>query len=95
MLTGGGSEASEEETAPEQPGSDPSQPVLPHDLKVTAIEIHWQGNRDNTGSGFIRRSVDQLNGDGRTASLLANLAINGMTTEALLPKLDDKEYSMP
>lgn len=92
LLTGGGgSEASEEETAPEEPESAPSHPILPNDLKVTAIgDSLAKGTGDNTGSGFVRRSVDQLNGDGRTASLLANLAINGMTTEGLLPKLDDK-----
>ncbi|MEC0207150.1 GDSL-type esterase/lipase family protein [Paenibacillus lautus] len=92
LLTGGGgSEASEEETAPEEPESAPAQPILPNDLKVTAIgDSLAKGTGDNTGSGFVRRSVDQLNGDGRTASLLANLAINGMTTEGLLPKLDDK-----
>ncbi|MGG4341952.1 GDSL-type esterase/lipase family protein [Paenibacillus lautus] len=91
LLTGEGSEASEEKTAPKKPESAPLQTVLPNDLKVAAIgDSLAKGTGDNTGSGFVRRSVDQLNGDGRTASLLANLAINGMTTEGLLPKLDDK-----
>ncbi len=91
LLSGGEPEISDEEAAPAKPDQAPSLPALPKDLKVTAIgDSLAKGTGDNSGSGFVRRSVDQMNGDGRTAKLLANLAINGLTTEGLLPKLDDK-----
>ncbi|MFB4323621.1 GDSL-type esterase/lipase family protein [Priestia sp. BR_2] len=91
LLTGGESAEPGQETAPPKPERAPSEAVLPNDVKVTAIgDSLAKGTGDSTGGGFVRRSVEQLNGDGRTASLLANLAINGMTTEGLLPKLDDK-----
>lgn len=90
LLSGGESEISDEEAAPAKPDQSPSLPALPNDLKVTVIgDSLAKGTGDNSGSGFVRRSIDQMNGDGRTAKLLANLAINGMTTEGLLPKLDD------
>lgn len=51
LLTGGGSEASEEKTAPEKPESAPLQSVLPNDLKVAAIgDSLAKGTGDNTGA---------------------------------------------
>ncbi|EHB64490.1 MULTISPECIES: GDSL-type esterase/lipase family protein [Paenibacillus] len=89
-VPGNGSGADQEEQAGKDEDTTTAQP-LPDHLNVTAIgDSLAKGTGDNTGSGFVRRSIDQLNGDGRSAKLLANLAINGMTTEALLPKLDDK-----
>lgn len=66
-------------------------PPLPDELKITAIgDSLAKGTGDNTGSGFVRRSIQILNDGGRKSELLNNLAINGLTTEALLPKLEEK-----
>lgn len=66
-------------------------PPLPDELKITAIgDSLAKGTGDNTGSGFVRRSIQILNDGGRKSELLNNLAINGLTTETLLPKLEEK-----
>ncbi|WP_068785442.1 GDSL-type esterase/lipase family protein [Paenibacillus phocaensis] len=59
---------------------------------VTAIgDSLAKGTGDDTGSGFARRTVDLLNkeGQGATSKLVNNLGINGLTTEELMPMLDD------
>ncbi|GJM81180.1 lipase/acylhydrolase [Paenibacillus sp. HMSSN-139] len=48
-----------------------------------------KGTGDDTGSGFARRTVDLLNKEGATSKLVNNLGINGLTTEELLPMLED------
>lgn len=91
LVPGDKAEPSAGETSPEQDESLPSQPVLPNELQVTVLgDSLAKGTGDSTGGGFVRRSVEQLNEDGRSARVLANLAINGLTTEGLLPKLDDQ-----
>lgn len=83
------------ESTPEQTPSQGTEPTethpLPEELKITAIgDSLTKGTGDNTGSGFVRRSIQMLNDSGRKSELLNNLAINGLTTEGLLPKLEEK-----
>lgn len=79
------------ESTPEKGVDDKVLPPLPEQLKITAIgDSLAKGTGDNTGSGFVRRSIQILNDNGRQSELLNNLAINGMTTKALLPKLEEK-----
>ncbi|WP_144406963.1 GDSL-type esterase/lipase family protein [Paenibacillus sp. IHBB 10380] len=78
----------------------PSQPeaVVKDDLTdkqeimVTAIgDSLAKGTGDNTGSGFVRRSIEGLStATGKKVTLLNNLGINGLTTARLLPKLEEK-----
>ncbi|MCK8486974.1 GDSL-type esterase/lipase family protein [Paenibacillus sp. MBLB2552] len=57
---------------------------------VTAIgDSLAKGTGDDTGRGFARRTVDLLNKEGETSKLVNNLGINGLTTEELLPMLED------
>ncbi|NMO97002.1 lysophospholipase [Paenibacillus lemnae] len=66
-------------------------PPLPDDIKITAIgDSLAKGTGDNTGEGYVRRSIQQLNENGRKSELLNNLAINGLTTEGLLTRLEDQ-----
>ncbi|AOZ91264.1 GDSL-type esterase/lipase family protein [Paenibacillus crassostreae] len=49
-----------------------------------------KGTGDDTGSGFVKRSVEMLSKrTGKTASLLNNLGINGLTTSGLVTRLDE------
>lgn len=76
---------------PEQGNESKELSPLPDELKIVAIgDSLAKGTGDSTGSGFVRRSIQLLNDGGRKSELLNNLAINGMTTEALLPKLEEK-----
>lgn len=91
LVTGDKAGTPPEETSPDEHANVPSQPVLPNELQVTVLgDSLAKGTGDSAGGGFVRRSVEQFNEDGRSASVLANLAINGLTTEGLLPKLDDQ-----
>ncbi|GAB6930044.1 SGNH/GDSL hydrolase family protein [Paenibacillus sp. JCM 10914] len=93
LLPGAESEMVEDiEEGPTGAEDSQSAAALPTDIKVTVIgDSLARGTGDKTGSGFVRRSIDQLHGkEGHTAKLLANLAINGLTTEGLLPKLEEK-----
>lgn len=79
------------ESTPDQNTQAKELPPLPEKLKITAIgDSLAKGTGDNTGSGFVRRSIQKLNDSGRKSELLNNLAVNGLTTEALLPKLEEK-----
>ncbi|WP_054958573.1 GDSL-type esterase/lipase family protein [Paenibacillus dakarensis] len=66
-------------------------PPLPDKIKITAIgDSLAKGTGDSTGSGFVRRAIQNLNDSGRKSELLNNLAINGLTTEGLISKLEEK-----
>ncbi|WP_106767888.1 GDSL-type esterase/lipase family protein [Paenibacillus faecalis] len=93
----GNASANKPETPPEEDAESEALPPLPEQLKVTAIgDSLAKGTGDHTGSGFVRRSIQILNDKQRPSELLNNLAINGMTTEALLPKLEERgiQYSL-
>jgi lysophospholipase L1-like esterase len=62
------------------------------EIRVTAIgDSLAKGTGDNTGSGFVRRSIEGLStATGKKVTLLNNLGINGLTTARLLPKLEEK-----
>ncbi|GAB6990217.1 GDSL-type esterase/lipase family protein [Paenibacillus pini] len=62
------------------------------ELKVAALgDSLAKGTGDSTGSGFVRRSVQEYSKDtGKKVTLLNNLGINGLTTTALLPKLEEQ-----
>ncbi|WP_150273693.1 GDSL-type esterase/lipase family protein [Paenibacillus tepidiphilus] len=54
-----------------------------------------KGTGDNTGNGFVKRTVDGLLQDGK-ARLVGNMGINGLTTAGLLEKLQEEgvRYAM-
>ncbi|MDO7904992.1 GDSL-type esterase/lipase family protein [Paenibacillus sp. JX-17] len=59
-------------------------------LEIAAIgDSLARGTGDDSGSGFVRRSITVLDKSGRDVELLNNLAINGLTTEGLLQRLND------
>ncbi|WP_052759556.1 GDSL-type esterase/lipase family protein [Paenibacillus sp. DMB20] len=97
-ISQGNADKSKEEADTYEPGTEAGSaegtakpPELPEQLKITAIgDSLAKGTGDNTGSGFVRRSIEMLNEGGRKSELLNNLAINGLTTEGLLPKLEEK-----
>ncbi|MBP1935849.1 GDSL-type esterase/lipase family protein [Paenibacillus sediminis] len=62
------------------------------EITVAAIgDSLAKGTGDDTGDGFVRRAVTLLQErDGVKVRLLNNLAINGLTTDRLLSKLDEK-----
>lgn len=62
------------------------------EIKLAAIgDSLAKGTGDNTGSGFVRRSVKELSAStGKKVTLLNNLGINGLTTGGLLPKLKER-----
>lgn len=61
------------------------------EYKVAAIgDSLAKGTGDQTGRGFVKRSVDALSkSTGKKAILLNNLGINGLTTDGLVSKLDE------
>ncbi|MGF7048012.1 lysophospholipase L1-like esterase [Paenibacillus sp. DS2015] len=62
------------------------------EIMITAMgDSLAKGTGDNTGSGFVRRSIEGLTTiTGKKVTLLNNLGINGLTTARLLPKLEEK-----
>ncbi|MCM3783940.1 GDSL-type esterase/lipase family protein [Neobacillus mesonae] len=63
---------------------------LSKDIKVAAIgDSLAKGTGDDAGLGFIRRVTGMLQGEASSVRVTANLAINGLTTEGLLPQLDE------
>lgn len=73
----------------------PSVATQTGEFRVAAIgDSLAKGTGDNSGSGFVRRSVTLLNGqEGHKAQLINNLGINGLTTQGLLTKLDEPGVS--
>lgn len=60
------------------------------DVRAVAIgDSLARGTGDDTGDGFARRAVDLLHKNGLNARLINNLGINGLTTDALLKRLDE------
>ncbi|MBP2110776.1 GDSL-type esterase/lipase family protein [Paenibacillus silagei] len=49
-----------------------------------------KGTGDNSGQGFVKRTVDALSANGGKAELLGNMGINGLTTAALQSKLQEE-----
>ncbi|WP_339218653.1 GDSL-type esterase/lipase family protein [Paenibacillus sp. FSL H8-0332] len=49
-----------------------------------------KGTGDNSGQGFVKRTVDALSANGGKAELLGNMGINGLTTAALESKLQEE-----
>lgn len=80
-----------------EPSSQPQEIVKGNlddkkEIMVTVIgDSLAKGTGDNTGSGFVQRSVEGLStATGKKVTLLNNLGINGLTTARLLPKLEEK-----
>ncbi|KZE65241.1 lysophospholipase [Paenibacillus jamilae] len=73
----------------------PSATAQTGELRVAAIgDSLAKGTGDDSGSGFVRRSVTLLNDqEGHKAQLINNLGINGLTTQGLLTKLDEPGVS--
>ncbi|MEK3735469.1 GDSL-type esterase/lipase family protein [Paenibacillus sp. FSL M8-0334] len=71
-------------------------PALPETIKVAAIGDSLTRGTGDAGGGYVRRTIDLLNAEGRETELLNNLAVNGQTTEQLLPKLGERgvRYSL-
>ncbi|MEF3352667.1 GDSL-type esterase/lipase family protein [Paenibacillus sp. GYB006] len=60
------------------------------EIKIAAIgDSLAKGTGDDEGKGFVRRVVSMLKEDGKEVRVTANLAINGLTAEKLLPQLDE------
>nr|WP_249435592.1 GDSL-type esterase/lipase family protein [Paenibacillus sp. Marseille-Q4541] len=60
------------------------------EIKIAAIgDSLAKGTGDDEGKGFVRRVVSMLQEDGKEVKVTANLAINGLTAEKLLPQLDE------
>ncbi|MNP28422.1 Spore germination lipase LipC [compost metagenome] len=62
------------------------------EYKISAIgDSLAKGTGDNTGRGFVKRSIEGLaKSSGKPTTLLNNLGINGLTTEGLVSKLDEE-----
>jgi lysophospholipase L1-like esterase len=62
------------------------------EYKISAIgDSLAKGTGDDTGSGYLKRSVEGLfKSSGKPATLLNNLGINGLTTKGLVTKLDEE-----
>jgi lysophospholipase L1-like esterase len=60
--------------------------------KIAAIgDSLAKGTGDDTGSGYVKRTVEGLTkSSGKTTTLLNNLGINGLTTKGLVTKLDEE-----
>lgn len=86
-------------TSPVSTGSSqiPNKPSVTQtgEFRVAAIgDSLAKGTGDDSGSGFVRRSVALLNDqEGHKAQLINNLGINGLTTQGLLTKLDEPGVS--
>lgn len=60
------------------------------EIKIVALgDSLTKGTGDNTGEGFVKRTVAGLSATGIKAELLGNMGINGLTTEGLYNKLNE------
>ena len=61
------------------------------EYKISAIgDSLAKGTGDDTGMGYVKRSVELLSkSSSKKTTLLNNLGINGLTTEGLMTKLDE------
>lgn len=67
------------------------------DIKIVALgDSLAKGTGDNSGEGFVKRTVAGLSAKGVKVELLGNMGINGMTTEGLHKKLgeDGVQYAL-
>ncbi|WP_043891066.1 GDSL-type esterase/lipase family protein [Paenibacillus sp. Aloe-11] len=82
-------------TGSSQTPAAPAAATQTGEFRVAAIgDSLAKGTGDDSGSGFVRRSVTLLNGqEGHKAQLINNLGINGLTTQGLLTKLDEPGVS--
>lgn len=82
------------------PSSLPKETVVAErerELKIIAIgDSLAKGTGDNTGNGFVKRTVEGLATEDQKAVLLGNLGINGLTTTGLQMKLEEEgvQYSI-
>jgi lysophospholipase L1-like esterase len=60
----------------------------PYDITAIGDSLA-KGTGDDTGNGFSRKTVQLLTKQGKESKLVNNLGINGLTTKALLPMLDE------
>lgn len=59
-------------------------------LKVVALgDSLAKGTGDNTGEGFVKRTVSGLSAKGIEVDFLGNMGINGLTTAGLQSKLEE------
>ncbi|WP_342561732.1 GDSL-type esterase/lipase family protein [Paenibacillus sp. FSL R7-0345] len=66
-------------------------PAAADKLKILALgDSLAKGTGDNSGSGFVRRTLDGLTEGGGQAELLGNMGINGLTTAGLQTKLQEE-----
>ncbi len=66
-------------------------PAAAGEVKILALgDSLAKGTGDNSGSGFVRRTLDGLTKDGGQAQLLGNMGINGLTTAGLQTKLKEE-----
>ncbi|WP_228745179.1 GDSL-type esterase/lipase family protein [Paenibacillus sp. S150] len=60
-------------------------------LKIMALgDSLAKGTGDDTGSGFVKRTVEGLTAEGSKAELIGNMGINGLTTAGLQSKLQQE-----
>ncbi|KWX78066.1 GDSL-type esterase/lipase family protein [Paenibacillus jilunlii] len=60
-------------------------------IKIVALgDSLAKGTGDNEGSGFVKRTIDDLTAKGSKANLIGNLGINGMTTAGLQSRLQQE-----
>lgn len=73
----------QETTAPDAAASD--------EFRILALgDSLAKGTGDNTGQGFVQRTLTALSGKGGKAELMGNMGINGLTTAALQSKLKEE-----
>ncbi|MCM3040050.1 GDSL-type esterase/lipase family protein [Paenibacillus motobuensis] len=80
--------ASEASKAKPDSGVQMSVTAAPFDITAIGDSLA-KGTGDDTGNGFARRTVQLLTKQGKSSKLVNNLGINGLTTKALLPTLDE------
>jgi lysophospholipase L1-like esterase len=67
------------------------------DVRILALgDSLAKGTGDNSGQGFVKRTLEALSANGGKADLLGNMGINGLTTAGLESKLkeDGVQYAL-